>query len=363
MGVMVLSLALSVLLTRFSRDHAAKLGQLDNPGERKIHSVPIPVTGGIAIFASFAITSLVLSCQIKSTTPTFYSFVGFTTVTEGYIDSKAFIALLATVAGMHIMGLIDDRKGLGPYVKLLVQVALATALILATDIHVLKHLGTVPSFALTLLWFIVITNAFNFLDNMNGLSAGVATICCSILMFTAIANGTPDTPLLCGCLIGSMLGFLVYNYPKATIFMGDGGSLVIGFVIAYLSITVTYYNPDASESASASLRNWHSVFTPLIILAIPLYDLTSVTIIRLAQGKSPFVGDTQHFSHRLVRRGLSRPIAVAVIWACTLATGLGGIILGHLERWQASLVIIQTVAILFVLLLLERTPNHPDSEL
>jgi UDP-GlcNAc:undecaprenyl-phosphate GlcNAc-1-phosphate transferase len=137
--------------------------------------------------------------------------------------------------------------------------------------------------------------------------------------------------------------------------MGDAGSLVVGFLVAFCSVRVTYYDPSMGPAP------WWAVFTPLIVLAIPLYDLTSVTLIRLAQGRSPFVGDTQHFSHRLVRKGLSRRAAVMVIYACTLAAGLGGILLGRLtEGWAALLVVAQTLAILLVLALLERTAVVPE---
>jgi len=112
----------------------------------------------------------------------------------------------------------------------------------------------------------------------------------------------------------------------------------------------TLYEPIRDDAA-----HWWAIFTPLVVLAIPLYDLVSVTAIRLSQGRSPFVGDTQHFSHRLVKRGLSRPAAVIVIYACTLATGLGGVMLGRIPGWAAALVVVQTLAILTVLALLERS--------
>jgi UDP-GlcNAc:undecaprenyl-phosphate GlcNAc-1-phosphate transferase len=147
-------------------------------------------------------------------------------------------------------------------------------------------------------------------------------------------------------LIGAVGGFLVFNFPPATIFMGDRGSLVIGFVLAVLTVRTTYLHPELGGG-------WYGVFMPLVVLAIPLYDFTTVTVIRLRQGRSPFVGDQQHFSHRLVRRGLSTRGAVVVIWAATAVTGIGGVALGSLQAWQAVLVGAQTVLVLAVLALLE----------
>jgi UDP-GlcNAc:undecaprenyl-phosphate GlcNAc-1-phosphate transferase len=194
----------------------------------------------------------------------------------------------------------------------------------------------------------VITNAFNFLDNMDGLAGGVATICAGIFLAAALISGQWFVAAALALLIGALLGFLVFNFPPASIFMGDGGSLVVGFLMGLCAVRVTYYDPQLGSA-------WWAVFTPAIVLAIPLYDLTSVTLIRIAQRKSPFVGDTQHFSHRLVKRGLSRPAAVMVVWACTLATGLGGVMIGFVAPWQAALIVAQTAAVVLVLALLERT--------
>jgi UDP-GlcNAc:undecaprenyl-phosphate/decaprenyl-phosphate GlcNAc-1-phosphate transferase len=156
-------------------------------------------------------------------------------------------------------------------------------------------------------------------------------------------------------VVGATLGFLVFNFPPASIFMGDGGSLVLGFVLAFCAVRLTYAElPPGDESG----WQWWAVFTPVVVMAIPLYDLVGVTLIRWSQGRSPLVGDTQHFSHRLVKRGLSRPAAVAVIYACTAATGVGGILLGHVPGWAAVMVVVQTALILLVLGLLEKAENN-----
>jgi UDP-GlcNAc:undecaprenyl-phosphate GlcNAc-1-phosphate transferase len=240
---------------------------------------------------------------------------------------------------------------MGPFIKLFWQVWAGLVMVWFADVRVLEFLGEVPSFVLAVLWIVAITNAFNFLDNMDGLAGGVAVICAGIFLVAALLGGQWFIAAALGLLIGAVLGFLVFNFPPARIFMGDGGSLVVGFLLAFCSLRLTYVELAPGEVGAGA---WWAVFTPVVVLAIPLYDLASVTVIRLAQGRSPFVGDTQHFSHRLVRRGLGRPAAVVVIWALSLATGIGGIMLGRVPGWAAGLVVAQTLAILLALALLER---------
>src|SRR5207244_10275947 len=133
-------------------------------------------------------------------------------------------------------------------------------------------------------------------------------------------------------------GFLVFNFPwggqPATIFMGDGGSLVIGFLLGFLTVRTTYVSAGVEGPGLGSA--WYGVFMPLVVLAIPLYDFCSVTLIRLSQGKSPFVGDLQHFSHRLVKRGLSKRAAVVVIYGFTAVPAIGGVLLARPGGWPAE---------------------------
>ena len=128
-------------------------------------------------------------------------------------------------------------------------------------------------------------------------------------------------------LLGSTLGFLWHNFPPAKIFMGDGGSLLIGLILGVLTVRTTYLSPGARWE-----NDWYAVFAPVIVLALPLYDLIVVSIIRLMRGKSPFVGDTNHFSHRLVARGMSRRTAVLCLYLVAAATSVAAIMLPHVER-------------------------------
>ncbi len=356
-ALIAVAFAIALPMTWLVRRAANRLGQFDRPGERKIHDRPIPSTGGVAIFAGFILPMLLGLLAVWAAPEAWWQrllpdLVGQLPGIRAVTGTA--MAFIAAVTALHVVGLIDDRFDLAPIKKLLVQVAAAGLLAVLFDVRLMEWAGAVPSIMLTVLWLVAITNAFNFLDNMDGLSGGVATICAGIFFAAALIGGQWFVAAVLALLIGSLLGFLVFNFPPATIFMGDGGSLLVGFVLAFCSVRVTYFDPDLTRTA------WYAVFTPLVVLAIPLYDLTSVTLIRIAQGKSPLKGDTQHFSHRLVRKGLSRPAAVIVIYACTFATGLGGVMLGRVAGWQAALIVAQTLAILLVLALLERTAitNH-----
>lgn len=359
-----LAFALSLPLTWLCRGAAHRVGHLDQPGERKVHDWPIPVTGGIAIFWSTLAPLLVgLACAWWLPKDAWARLLPDAVDHLPYVHAHTSLALtlIGALVALHVMGVIDDRRHLGPFGKLVVQLLAAAALAVFFRVRVLEAFGPVVSVGLTVLWFVAITNAFNFLDNMDGLSAGIATICASIMLAIALMGAQWFVAATLALLIGATLGFLVFNFPPASIFMGDGGSLVIGFVLAFCSLRLTYVQLEPGAVAQAP---WWALLTPVVVLAIPLYDFTSVTLIRLSQGKSPFKGDTQHFSHRLVRKGLSRRAAVVVIYACTLATGIGGILLGRVPGWAAALVVAQTGAVLLVLALLERkVPTTENGEL
>jgi UDP-GlcNAc:undecaprenyl-phosphate/decaprenyl-phosphate GlcNAc-1-phosphate transferase len=205
---------------------------------------------------------------------------------------------------------------------------------------------------LSIFWIAGITNAFNFLDNMDGLSAGVAGVCTAAFLFASISIQQWFVAAGLSLLLGSLIGFLCFNFAPATIFMGDSGSLIIGLLLGVLTVRGTYLPENERFGAG-----WYAVFAPLIVLAVPLYDLIVVSAIRMLRGKSPFVGDTNHFSHRLVARGMSRRTAVLCLYLITAATAIAAIILPHLQSpLLAKLIFLQTLLILGVVALLEQHP-------
>jgi UDP-GlcNAc:undecaprenyl-phosphate GlcNAc-1-phosphate transferase len=217
--------------------------------------------------------------------------------------------------------------------------------------------GYWPALILTVFWITAVTNAFNFLDNMDGLSAGVACVCAMCFLVAALSIGQWFVAASLALLIGALLGFLCFNFAPASIFMGDSGSLVIGFILGVLTIR-TQYLPRGQDFGAG----WYAVFVPVIVLAVPLYDLIVVSLIRIARGVSPFKGDTNHFSHRLVARGMSKRTAVLCLYLISAATGLGAIILPHARSpYVAVLIFSQTLLILGVVALLEQHPVRPKT--
>jgi UDP-GlcNAc:undecaprenyl-phosphate GlcNAc-1-phosphate transferase len=285
------------------------------------------------------------------------------------------LAIVTGALALHILGLIDDRRRLGPWIKLVIQLGVAAALAAWAGVRVLAFLaqwygpaGAVASVLLSILWITAITNAMNFLDNMDGLSGGVGAILAALYLAAALLAGQWFVAGLAALLLGALLGFLAFNFPPARLFMGDGGSLPLGLMLAVLSARSTDFAPvllgASRPEALVQPGHWYGLLMPLVVMAVPLYDMASVTLIRLRHGRSPFSGDRNHFSHRLVRRGLSERSAVLVIYLATAATGLGGVMLGTLQRWQAILVAIQVLATLATLALLEasgRAAPDPDT--
>ena len=272
-------------------------------------------------------------------------------------QQRAWWSILVGGLFLHLIGLLDDRRPLPPWPKLGAQVLVALLVVFIGELRLLTALdafgpaGVSLSATLTVVWIVLITNAFNFLDNMDGLSGGVAAIAAAIFMAATIINGQFFTAAAFGLLCGGLLGFLSFNVPPARIFMGDGGALLVGFLMAALTVRTTFV--DTTDPDFALGGAWYGVLMPVVVLAIPIYDLFAVSILRISQGRSPMTGDQQHLSHRLRDLGMSSRNAVVVIWALAAATGVGGIVLGSLKPWQAVMVGAQTLAILLVLGLLE----------
>ena len=228
-------------------------------------------------------------------------------------------AVLLGLVGMLVLGWLDDRHELKPLPKFAGQFLIAT-LVAAAGVRVTLFVPSVVfSYLVTVLWIVGITNALNFLDNMNGLCAGIGALAAGFFALAAARNGQylVASLALLGC--GSLLGFLPWNYPRASSFLGDAGSHVTGFLLAVLAILPSFYSADRPHALA--------VLSPLLVLIVPLADLASVVWIRARLGRPPWIGDTNHFSHRLVRAGFTRPKAVALLWAAGAAGGVAALLL------------------------------------
>jgi UDP-GlcNAc:undecaprenyl-phosphate GlcNAc-1-phosphate transferase len=348
----MVALAISLPATLVARAMALRLRAFDSQamrGQIKAEARPIPNTGGVGIFLGLALPLAIGLAAVRLAPDLIQQLLpSVAPHIPGIVEQTPLAALfLACITLLHVLGLIDDRRPLGPVLKLIVMIAPAaviatlgqTRLLTLLDSHVG---GPWLSILITVLWFLVVTNALNFMDNMDGLCGGVAAIASCLFLVAALLNGQWFVAACLALLVGALAGFLVLNFPPARIFMGDGGSLVVGFTLAFLTARTTYVPLDASLPGGA----WYALLMPLVVLAIPLYDFIAVVLVRLWHGRSPMVGDLNHLSHRLVRRGLSKRGAVVVIYAFTAVTGLSGLLLAQASPTQAVLIGVQVLCML-----------------
>ncbi len=349
-GSFVLSLVLTWLMRRF----ALRIGFVDVPGGHKEHARPIALGGGIAIFLTVALPALAGVIAAKLSLQSGYT-QWLPSLVHAHLEGIAskvgpLAVIIAGAFVLHAMGLIDDVRALDPWTKLIVQTIVSAAIVIGAGVRAVEAMGELPSIIITVIWFVAIINAFNFLDNIDGLCAGVAAIAAGIFALSAMVAGQIFVPTLAWLLVGACLGFLVFNFPPASIFMGDAGSTVIGYLLAVLTVLTTYFNPEKQLNPAA-------VLTPLVVLAVPLYDVASVVVHRLNAGVSPFRGDRRHFSHRLVRRGMRTRAAVLTIYLATAATGFSAVALARVGWLVAGLLFAQCVCIVLIIAVLEHSPR------
>ena len=338
----------TLALTPVFRTLALRTGLVDHPGARKIHEHATPYGGGLAIYAAFVISA----CAAFAA---WFFLTGDTAESRQALQSLIARChapnLLTRTAGLaiggtavFILGLADDRWRLSWRTKLAGQAA-AAAILWWTGTRITLFVDSqIFSLAATVLWVVFITNAMNLLDNMDGLSAGVSAIAAAIFFASAVQMDQPAVACLLATLTGACLGFLRYNYAPASVFMGDAGALFLGFILSAAAISGTYY---------AGPGHALSVAIPPVALAIPIFDTLSVMLIRWRTGKPLFCGDTNHFSHRLVRLGLSRPMAVLTIYMLSLSLGLMALMLPQLTGTGEVLALLHTAGILCVIGVLE----------
>ena len=339
-----------------ARKLAVSAGLIAQPSEDRYHQSVVPLGGGIGIFGTISIIILAAIAIVKFlAVPGYLDWLGRSVIihTSGFVDKiSQLLIVLFVIFVLFVLGLWDDKKHLGPFFKLAVQFAAAIIVAFFADIRVELFIESkIITSLLSAVWIVLIINVFNFLDNMDGASAGIAVIASSILFTAAALSGQVFIGGLALVFIGALLGFLVFNFPPATIFMGDAGSLVVGFFVALLTLRTTYYHEAQSGQC-------YPVFMPLLVMAVPLYDFISVTLLRIRQGKSPFFGDTQHFSHRLKRHGLTDRQTVLTLYLATLCTGLGAIFLYQVNLAGAILIFIQTVMVLSIVAIFETTAQN-----
>ncbi|KPV50876.1 glycosyl transferase [Kouleothrix aurantiaca] len=301
--IFLTALIFSIVGTPIARRIALYVGVVDAPAARKMHAAPVPLLGGAAIYASFMVGLILLGDR-------------------AYIRELIGILLGATL--VSLFGLADDHWGLHAYLKLGGQLLAGVVLLLGgTQVYLFPSHPWL-NWAITLLWVVGMTNALNLLDNMDGLSGGVTTVAAAFFMLLAALGNPPQVLVgaMAAALVGACVGFLRYNLNPATIFMGDTGSLFLGFVLAALGIKLRFPNNVP----------WITWLVPVCVLALPIFDTTLVFVSRILRGKNPLTTPGKdHLSHRLVALGLTRREAVLT---CYLIGGACGMVAIYIAQSQ-----------------------------
>jgi len=303
--------AAALLALPLWRHWCRRVNLVDDPGHRKIHTAPMPLAGGFAVLTGMLLPLATGALLLK------FGLVKTATaglMVHGLNRRATELAVIALGAvAITLLGWLDDRHELKALPKFLGQLIIAVAVAAACKRITLFVHSEVFSYAITILWLLTVINAFNFMDNMNGLCAGLGALGAFFFALIAAASGEYLVATT-GCLIcGALAGFLPWNFPDARAFLGDAGSHLTGYLLAVMAILPHFY----------SKQNPHplAVLAPLLVLAVPLLDLAQVSLFRTLNRQPFWLGDTNHLSHRLTRAGLSRTQAVLLLWLIAAVLG------------------------------------------
>jgi len=363
----ITALVITILGVILVKRLARVLHFVDEPGERKVHQYSIPLGGGIALFFGVFLTfflAIVSVSLIKIYRPLWLPPAIYEYLPGVFIMIPRLVTIFIGGMMMFMVGLIDDIWGLKPSIKLLGQFIVALFLVIS-DIHLSLFLPrSIPLanyFAglITIAWIILITNSLNLLDHMDGLSAGVTAVLSAIFLIAAYQTGQYFIASFLCAILGATIGFLVFNTHPASIFMGDAGSLLLGYMVSILTIIFTFYRTQADYP-------FYVFFVPLLVVAVPLFDTISVVIIRLKNHKPIFKGDMNHLAHRLIGLGMSVRSAVLTIYLLTIGTGLPAVLLYFIRKEKSlivSLIILcQVILVLIIITLLEQAGRNSIKE-
>ena len=349
-----LSFGISMGLTFVVRRYALRWQILDHPGDRKMQKRPVPLLGGVSIVATFyvmVIGSLLLVEPVRQ-----FGIEWLEIHVFQFLGKDHETKLLGIFAGgllIAILGLVDDLQALRPWLKLLGQCVAAAVLVISDmrlNLFAETWLGHWPvasfivSGLLTVLWVVFMTNSMNLLDNMDGLCAGVAAIAAFSFFICALRTREAFICVLLMVFAGAVLGFLIHNLYPARIYMGDTGAMFCGYLLATLSILITFYN----ESTPSRI----AVAAPLLALSVPIFDTMSVIYIRWRAKVPIFQGDRRHFSHRLVNIGMTQQQAVEFIYLVAAVTGLGAGLLRQVNTVGTVIILAQTAGIFLLIVLI-----------
>lgn len=326
------SVGLALLLTKRVRDFAVARGIVAPPElGRHIHTRPLPRLGGIAVYLSVLMV-LFLAVTVSRATGIAHPF-----------SIPGLLGLLGPATIIFLLGLYDDLHGANAYLKFSVQAVAATCLYFAGygverfDLFSSTHsLGTLFALPMTVFWVLLITNAFNLIDGLDGLAAGSSFFSTMVIFVVSLLRGNFTVSFVTLALAGAILGFSRYNFNPATIFLGDSGSLFIGFILSALSL-------GGSQKATTIV----AVAIPVLALGLPIMDVTLAVARRFLGGKRLFLGDDDHIHHKLLKRGFSQRAAVLILYAVTACFGILSLVLFHGERTLALVLIVVAIGVLW----------------
>jgi UDP-GlcNAc:undecaprenyl-phosphate GlcNAc-1-phosphate transferase len=312
------AVSLSSVCTPLAIAIALRRGVLDNPGNHKSHSSPVPYLGGLAVVVSFSLSMLIPVMAISESSV-----------------SHEFVVVIGVALALALLGLFDDLRNLSSVLRLACEIA-AGVVLWNLDLGVqLVGVSWVDAI-ITVFWVVGITNAFNLLDNMDGLSAGIAAIASFSFFAIAASNGQYLVAGLSLALGGCALGFLRHNFHPARVYMGDSGALFFGFLVSFVGLKLQF-----------NISSEVSVLVPIVVCSVAVLDTSLVTIARLRHGLSPFQGGRDHISHRLVKIGLPVPVAVTVLYVAAASVGVIAFVIARSDE-TAAWVLAGLVAILLV---------------
>jgi UDP-GlcNAc:undecaprenyl-phosphate GlcNAc-1-phosphate transferase len=303
---------LSLLLVPAVREYARKRQIHDNPGGHKSHRTPVPYLGGVAMVLAFSgamVVGVVVWRTARLENGQLDLALGNLLVQgDGLVRELAVILSVALL--FSLMGLVDDLRGLSPWFRFVAGFGLAISVV-AYGISLDSPLPGWADSTISVLWILGMANAFNLLDNIDGLAAGTAAVASGSFFFIAVMNDQQYSALLAIGLAGAMLGFLRSNFHPASIYMGDAGSLFIGFMMAYLGLKMR-----------TTVTEIPQLFAPVVVLGVAVLDTTVVVVSRVRRGLSPFTGGQDHLSHRFLRLGLSVRRSVTSLLVASVALGV-----------------------------------------
>ena len=349
--VFVFSTLLALILTPVFRRIAIWTNTLDKPAAQnhKNHNKTTPLMGGCAMCTTWLLTLLVGIYSPAFLVKQNFSKLIINNLSGVFEVENRLIAILIGAVLITLLGFIDDRKNISAKLKFTGQLVIVAFVVFYGDIRVTLFISNpyLNSF-FAILWLITIINAVNFFDNMDGLAVGIAAIAFTFFTITAVLYNHNFIACLGAAGIGTTIGFWFYNHTPASIFMGDAGSHFLGYTLGITGALTTYYKEGITITPL-------SVLIPLFVLAIPLFDLLSVVIIRLKIGKAIYIGDNNHISHRFFKMGMSRKSAVLCVHLLSIIIGLSILPLLWGNRLTAIICLLQACVILILVSVLQYT--------